>query len=434
MALNEALRVFDRRQTETANGGATIRRPSAQPTFKEKTMLLAERTLKIKPSSTSRMRELANELKKSGVDVINFAAGELDGDASDFIKNAAKMAIDQGCNKYTPTLGMKQLREGIAEQVSKRCGTRYCADEIGVTAGAKQALYNAAMVLLNPGDEVIIPRPYWVTFPAQVELAGAKPVFVDTREAGYQLRVEDFEKAVTAATKAAIVNSPNNPTGVVYGPDSLLRIAQIALKRKIWIIFDECYSELVRNGGTHRNVVQLLEPVKSQTILVNSFSKSHAVTGWRLGYACGPKHVISAMENLQGHTTSNPCSISQCAAEAALHNDDGRFIKNVNAVLEERLRIAMLIVGSMKEISCAPAQGAFYLFLNVERKLGKSFRGRVVENVATLCELILSEANVAVVSGDGFGDPTGLRVSYAIGTKQVEEGLHRMKRLFDCIV
>ena len=397
-------------------------------------MLLAERTKKITPPSTSRMRELANELRASGVDVINFAAGELDGDASDLIKNAAKAAIDKGCNKYTPTLGMKQLRKGIANQVSKRCGTQYSADEIGVTAGAKQALYNAAMVLLNPGDEVIIPQPYWVTFPAQVELAGAKPVYVDTRETGYRLTAQNFEKAIHPATKAVIINSPNNPTGVIYDRDEILGIAQIAFERKLWIIFDECYSELVRNGSSHWNVVQLLETIKPQTILVNSFSKSYAVTGWRIGYACGPKHVIGAMENLQGHTTSNPCSISQYAAEAALQNDDGQFMKNVNAVLEERLHIALHIVRSMKDITCAPPEGAFYLFLNVEKKLGKSYHGRVINNVESLSELILSEANVAVVSGDGFGDAAGLRVSYAIGTKQVEEGLQRIKQLFDQIV
>ena len=397
-------------------------------------MLLADRTRKITPPGTSRMRELANELKKSGIDVINFAAGELDGDASDLIKNAAKTAIDRGCNKYTPTLGKKELREGIARAVSKRCGTPYRSDEIAVTAGAKQALYNAAMVLCNSGDEVIIPQPYWVTFPTQVELAEARPVFVDTREAGYRLVAEDIERAATSATKAIIINSPNNPTGVVYDPEVLSRIAHFALEQKIWIIFDECYSELVRNGAAHRNVVQLLETIKTQTILVNSFSKSHAVTGWRIGYACGPKDVIGAMENLQGHTTSNPSSISQYAAEAALENDDGHFIKNVNAVLEERLHTAMVIVNSMKEISCAPAEGAFYLFLNVERKFGKSFRGRVIANIQILCELILSEANVAVVSGDAFGDRTGLRISYAIETKQVAEGLHRIKRLFDDII
>ncbi len=397
-------------------------------------MLLADRTSRISPPGTSKMRELANDLKKSGVDVINFAAGELDGDASDLIKNAAKLAIDSGCNKYTPTLGMKHLREGIAQQVSKRCGTQYSADEIAVTAGAKQALYNAAMVLLNPGDEVIIPIPYWVTFPAQVEIAGAKPIFVNTTKTAYQLTPEDFEKAITPATKAIILNSPNNPTGVIYNHAMLLRIAELALERNFWIIFDECYSELVREGATHRNVVQLLEAVKPQTILVNSFSKSHAITGWRIGYACGPKPVIRAMENFQGHTTSNPCTISQHAVAAALQHNDGEFINNVNATLQERLRIAMLIVNSMAEISCAPAEGAFYLFLNVEQLFGKSYQGRRINDVVTLSELILSEANVAVVSGDAFGDPSSVRVSYAIETSQVGEGLRRMKRFFDSMV
>jgi aspartate aminotransferase len=397
-------------------------------------MLLADRTDRITPPGTSKMRELANALKRSGIDVINFAAGELDGDASDAMKTGARRAIDEGHNKYTPTLGMKDLRERIAERVSRRCGTDYSADEIAVTAGAKQALYNAAMVLLNPGDEVIIPQPYWVTFPAQVEVAGAKPVFIDTAKTGYRLTADDLERAITPATKAVILNSPNNPTGVIYDSEALLRIAHIALQRQVWIIFDECYSELVREGAAHRNVVQLEPKTKSLTILVNSFSKSHAVTGWRIGYACGPKYVISAMENFQGHTTSNPSTISQHAAVAALQHEDGSFIKNVNAVLEERLSIAMRIVGSMNGIRCAPAEGAFYLFLNVEKKFGKTYRGTAVDNVGTLCELMLSEANVAVVPGDAFGDPTGLRVSYAIGTRQVEEGLLRMKRLFDDIV
>jgi aspartate aminotransferase len=397
-------------------------------------VILANRTTGITPPGASAMRELANDLKRSGVDVINFAAGELDGDASDLMKTAAKLAIDEGCNKYTPTLGTKRLRERVAELVSTRCGVPYGADEIGVTAGAKQALYNSAMILFNPGDEVIIPQPYWVTFPAQVQLAGASPVFVDTARTGYQLASEDLERAITPATKAIIINSPNNPTGVIYEPGALRRISHLALERKIWIIFDECYSELVRAGATHRNVVQLVEETKRQTILINSFSKSHAVTGWRIGYACGPKHVISAMESFQGHTTSNACTISQHAAAAALQQDDGQFIRNVNAVLEQRLRIAMRIIGSMSEISCAPANGAFYLFLNVAQKFGKSYRGQLIPDVGKLCELMLREVRVAVVPGDAFGDPTGLRVSYAIETSQVEEGLQRMSLFFDNIV
>jgi aspartate aminotransferase len=397
-------------------------------------MLLADRTKKLTPPGTSKIRELANELKRSGIDVINFAAGELDGSASDVIKDGARLAIKDGRNKYTPTMGMKALRESIAEEVSRRCGTPYLWEEVGITAGAKQALYNSAMVLLNPGDEVIIPKPYWVTFPAQVEIAGGKPVFVDTKQTNYHLHANTVESAVTSKTKAIIINSPNNPTGAVYESSELLKIAQLASERKIWIIFDECYSELVRTGHSHSNVVQLLGSVKDQVIIVNSFSKSHAITGWRIGYACGPKHVISAMENFQGHTTSNACSISQYAAEAALHGDDGQFIKHVNTILQERLSIAIAIVNSMSEITCAPAEGAFYLFLNVESRFGKSYKGRLVQDVDSLCEIILSEANVAVVSGSAFGDPSSVRVSYAIETNQVDEGLRRMKRLFEAIV
>jgi aspartate aminotransferase len=265
-------------------------------------------------------------------------------------------------------------------------------------------------------------------------MAGAKPVFVDTTKTGYQLDPEDLERAITPATKAVIINSSNNPTGVIYEHEALRRISHIALERQIWIIFDECYSELVRAGATHRNVVQLVQETKGQTILVNSFSKSHAITGWRIGYACGPQRVITAMESFQGHTTSNACTISQHAAAVALQQVDSRFIRHVNVVLEERLRIAMRIVRSMKEISCAPANGAFYLFLNVAQKFGRSYRDQLVTNVGGLSELLLREASVAVVPGDAFVDPNGIRVSYAIGTSQVEEGLQRMKRLFDNIV
>jgi aspartate aminotransferase len=397
-------------------------------------MTLAERTHRLTPPGTSRMRELANELRAAGEDVINFAAGELDGDASEVIKNAAKRAIDDGHNKYTPTLGTNELRQAIAEHVSRRCGVPYGREEVAVTAGAKQALYDAAMVLFSPGDEVIIPSPYWVTLPAQVELAGATPVFVDTRKSSYRLTASSVERAVTPATRAVIINSPNNPTGVVYDGDELARVADLALDRGFWIVFDECYSELVRPGFRHHNVVELRPSVQAQTILVNSFSKSHAVTGWRIGYAYGPRAVITAMENVQGHTTSNPCSISQYAALAALRDGDPRFMGDINATLEDRLRRAKVIVDSMHDVGCAPAEGAFYLFLDVEKKIGKAYKGRTIGHVDALSELILSEAKVAVVSGAAFGDASGLRVSYAIATRQVEEGLLRMKRLFDEIV
>lgn len=396
-------------------------------------MQLAQRTNLIAPPSTSRMRTIANELKESGVHVINFAAGELDGDTSEIIKTAAKNAIDSRRNIYTPALGMKKLRESIAEHVSKKCATTYTASEVGVTAGAKQALFNAAMVLFGKGDEVIIPQPYWVTFPTQVEIAEAKPVFVDTRKTGYRLDASEMEKAVTSATKAIIINTPNNPTGVVYDQEQLVRIAEIALQRKIWIIFDECYSELVRSSHAHANIVKLVPAVKEQTVLINSFSKSHALTGWRIGYVCGPGKVIKAMENLQGHSTSNPCSISQYAVETALRHSHEEFQGGINALLEERLRLALPIIDGMQGISYAPPEGAFYLFLNIEQKLNKFYKARHIPDVGTLCEVLLSEANVAVVPGDSFGDPTGIRLSYAIATEDVVEGLQRLTNFFNAI-
>ncbi len=397
-------------------------------------MPLAGRTALITPPGTSRMRVIANELKEAGVHVVNFAAGELDVDTSDLIKDAAKAAIDGKRNVYTPTLGLMPLRERIAAELSERCGTPYTAAEVGVAAGAKQALFNAAMVLLDPGDEVIIPQPYWVTFPTQVEIAGARPVFVDTRETGYRLDVASVERAVTPRTKAIVINSPNNPTGVVYDRDAIVGIAELAIRHDLWIIFDECYAELVRPGHTHTNVVAACQAAKDRTVIVNSFSKSHALTGWRIGYAAGPGRVIKAMENLQGHTTSNPCSIAQYAVLEALRSGGRVFIEDVNRRLDERLDRAMAIVRDMQVlgdgIGCAPAEGAFYLFLDIRSTIGKRHGGQLIPNVGALCERILGEAKVAVVPGSAFGDPTGIRLSYAIADEDVTEGLQRLRRFF----
>jgi aspartate aminotransferase len=399
----------------------------------EKTQLitpLAERARVITPPGTSKMRVIANELKEAGVQVINFAAGELDVDTSEVVKRAAKTAVDGGRNVYTPTVGLNSLRKRVAAHVSHHCGVEYRQPEVAITAGAKQALYNAAMVLFNPGDEVLIPQPYWVTFPRQVEIAGAKPVYIDTKPAGYKLLCADVERAVSSRTKAIIINSPHNPTGAIYVAEELEKIAKLAVKHNFWIVFDECYASLVRDDHAHANVVELFPQVKEQTVLVNSFSKSHALTGWRIGYVAAPEPVVKAMENLQGHTTSNPNSVSQYAVQAALEADHKSFIDNVNRQLQERLNAAKAIIAQMKDISVAPAEGAFYLFLSVEAKIGKAFRGQTIATADQLCELALSEVNVAVVSGSAFGDGSGIRVSYAIGREDVIEGLMRLKRFF----
>lgn len=380
------------------------------------------------PPNTSRMRVLANELKASGVNVVNFAAGELDFDASDVVKQAAVEAIiETGRNKYTPTLGLPELRRQIADQVTNRIGVGYDADEVGVTAGAKQALFNTAMVLLNPGDEVIIPTPYWVTFPSQVEIAGARPVFVDTKPNGYRLEGKAIKQAVTDRTKAIILNTPHNPTGVIYDREELREVAAMAHGRGIWIIFDECYAELVRFSKQHYNIVELHEPIKERAVVINSFSKNYALTGWRIGYACAPSAIIKAMANFQGHTTSNPSSLAQHAVCASLQRGNAHFIAQVNEVLDYRLDKAMPIIQSIEDVACPAPDGAFYIFLDIGKKLGKRYQGKLVPHVGALCELLLSEVNVAVVSGDAFGDPTGIRLSYAIGTEEVVDGLTRIR-------
>lgn len=396
-------------------------------------MKLAERTSLLTPPGTSKMRVLANELKEAGVNVVNFAAGELDLDTSETIKEAAKVAIDAKRNVYTPTMGIASLRKKVAERVSIQTGVTYAASEVGLTSGAKQALYNAAMVLLNPGDEVIIPQPYWVTFPAQVELCGATPVFVDTRDDEYRLRAARIKQALTPKTKAIIINSPNNPTGTLYEAAELEKIAGLALERGLWIVFDECYASLVRDGHRHANIVELVPELKEQTIIVNSFSKSHALTGWRLGYTAAPSAVIKAMENLQGHTTSNPNSIAQYAVEAALKSEDGSYIAAVNQRLQQRLTLANSLIAEMCGVHAAPAEGAFYVFLNVAFTFGKTFEGESIRDVDRLCELLLSKANVAVVPGSAFGDPSGIRLSYAIGEQDIKDGLTRMAAFFNAI-
>ncbi len=394
-------------------------------------MILSKRNELITASSTGKIRGIANSLKEAGVHVINFAAGELDVDTTETVKLAAKAAIDAGRNIYTPALGLNSLRKLVAREVSRRCGVEYQPSETGITAGAKQALYNTAMVLFDPEDEVLIPQPYWVTFPAQVKIAGARPVFIDTKPNGYHLLASDVERALTPRTRGIIINTPNNPTGAIYAAEELEKIARLALERGFWIVFDECYASLVRGGHSHANIVKICPAAKERVVLVNSFSKSHALTGWRVGYVAAPSAVIKAMENLQGHTTSNPNSIAQYAVQAALENESQEFIDNVNCLLDERVALVRELVDQMDGISIAPAEGAFYLFVDIEAKIGKSFRGEGVGNVDQLCELALSHANVAAVSGSAFGDPSAIRISYAISTEDVVEGFKRLKVFFD---
>jgi aspartate aminotransferase len=393
--------------------------------------MLVERTKQIKGSQTSGMRNRAKRLAEQGVAVVNFAAGELDLDTSPAIKRETKYAVDARWNQYTDTMGISDLRKKLAAKITAKTGVAFTPEEIGVTAGAKQALYNAAMVLFQNGDEAIIPSPYWVTFPAQVVLAGAKPVFLSTAQNDFQIDPDALAALVTPKTKGILLNTPHNPTGAVYSKDSLQRIAAFALEKNLVVVFDECYEALVYAPAVHHNIVRLVPEMKSRTVLVNSFSKTYSMTGWRVGYVAAPAPVIKAMSDLQGHTTSNPCNLAQFAALAALDAENEPFVENVRAVLGERRECAIAIARRIPNVGCPIPGGAFYLFLNVGWFLGKKYNGKLLADVDAFAETLLEEAHVAVVAGSGFGSDHHIRISYAVSTQHVEEGMGRIKQFLE---
>ena len=393
--------------------------------------MLAERTRAFGGSQTSGMRNQAKQLRERGIDVANFAAGELDLPTSPAIKQAVHAAIDQDRTQYTDTLGIRALRDRIAEYVSRGTGVAYTADEVGVTAGAKQALYNAAMVLFDPGSEVIIPTPYWVTFPVQVTLAGASPVFLPTEQNQFQLDLAELAARITSRTRGLILNTPHNPTGVVYDRPTLEGIATLALRHDLTVIFDECYEKLVYPPYAHHNLVKLAPEMKDRTVLINSFSKSYCLTGWRAGFMSAPKAVMKAVANLQGHVTSNPCNLAQYGALAALDPVNEPFLENVRAVLQARRDCALKLIQGIPRIRCGLPQGAFYLYPDVSGLLGRQARGRHITDVDVLAEMLLTEAHAAVVAGSAFGSPHHLRLSYAVATEQVEQGLQRIRQFVE---
>jgi aspartate aminotransferase len=393
--------------------------------------MLAERMAGFSGSQTSGMRNKAKALRERGVNVINFAAGELDLPTSPAIKQAAREAIDADRTQYTDTLGIRALREKLAERVSRSTGVSYTAEEVGVTAGAKQALYNAAMVLFDPGCEVIIPAPYWVTFPVQVTLAGAVPVFLPTTKHGFQIDLTELAARITPRTRGIILNTPHNPTGAVYDQSTLEGLAGLVLKHNLTIVFDECYEQLVYAPHMHHNLVKLVPEMKSRTVLVNSFSKTYCMTGWRAGFMSAPKPIMKAVSNLQGHVTSNPSNLAQYGALAGLDSVNDAFVDNVREVLRGRRERALDLIRQIPEVRCTVPQGAFYLFPDVGPLLGRSHRGRPVKDVDALAELLLEEAHVAVVAGSAFGSDRHIRISYAVATPDVEEGLVRIRRFVE---
>lgn len=391
----------------------------------EAALTLSRRAQAIQPSPTLHIDARAKELKAAGVDIISLGAGEPDYPAPIHVKEAAVGAIQNDMSHYTAVNGIVELREAISEKLAAENDLTYAADEILVTVGGKHALYNAFMALIDPGDEVLVPSPFWVSYPEQIRLAQGVPVLVDTDpEAGFRLDPQKVAEAITPSTKGIVLNSPNNPTGAVYSPADLEALAAVVQEHDLWVVSDEIYERLVYEGHEQVSIARF-PGMKERTVIINGFSKAYAMTGWRMGYAAGPRAVIGAMANLQGHVTSNASSLVQVASVAALKGPTGPIDAMV-ADYAGRRQLVLSRITAMPGIQCPPPAGAFYVFPNVTGLLGRQLGGKTIQTSADLAEMLLEEARIAVVPGEGFGAPGYIRISYATSRDELTEALSRM--------
>ncbi len=396
--------------------------------------MLSERSLKIKPSPTLAVDSKAKALRAEGVDVINFGVGEPDFDTPENIKEAAIKAIRDGFTKYTPVGGIDKLKDAIIDKFIRDNNIQYTREQIIVSCGAKHSLYNIAQALYGPGDEVIIPTPYWVSYPDQVLLNDATPVFARTEERdGFILGAEKLESVITERTKALILNSPSNPTGLTYDRRSLEKIAEVCLRHDIYIISDEIYEKLVYDGVTHVSIASIDKEIKEKTIVVNGLSKSHAMTGWRIGFAAGPEKIIKAMTKIQSQSTSNPNSIAQMAAIEALRGPQDS-VERMRKEFDRRRTFMVTALNSIEGVSCLVPNGAFYAFPNISSFMGKSCGDRKITNSSDLALYLLEEASVALVPGEAFGEPDNIRLSYATSMENIEKGINRIRSALSRLV
>lgn len=390
-------------------------------------MKLAARTTRIVPSATLNVSATAKSMAAQGVDVVNFSAGEPAVDTPDVVKAAAKAAITDGFTKYTPASGINELKQAIVDKFSRDQGIHYDKSQILVSCGAKHTLYNAAQALLDPGDEVIIPAPYWVSYPDIVRLADGQPVILETRESdGYALDPKQLEAKVTPRTKALVLNSPSNPTGALYTRETLEAVADVAKRHGFLVISDEIYEQLVYGETPFMSIVSVAPEIADQTLVVNGVSKAFSMTGWRIGYAGGPKALIAAMSVIQSQSTSNPTSISQKAAVAALR-DGTPFFKELLEDLTPKRRLMVDTLNAMPGVTCPTPAGAFYAFPNISGILGRHHANGTITTSADLATYLLHEAHVACVPGDPFGSPHHLRLTYTPTPETIERGLKRFE-------
>jgi aspartate aminotransferase len=391
---------------------------------------ISDRIGSITESATLAVDAKAKSLKAAGRPVIGFGAGEPDFPTPDYIVAAAVAACqDARWHRYTPAAGLPQLREAVAAKTLRDSNYEVTANQVLITNGGKQALYNAFAALLDPGDEVLLPAPYWTTYPESIRLAGGTPVIVPTTvESGYRAGIADLEAQLTDRTKVLVFVSPSNPTGAVYTPDQVRDIGRWAVERGLWVITDEIYEHLVYGAATFASMPALVPELADTCVVVNGVAKTYAMTGWRVGWLIGPTDVVKAATNLQSHATSNVANVSQVAALAAV-SGDLTAVDAMRTAFDRRRRTIVQLLRDIPGITCPEPEGAFYVYPSVEGVLGRSIAGRTPTTSAELADLILDEAEVAVVPGEAFGTPGYLRLSYALGDDDLAEGVGRIARL-----
>ena len=391
-----------------------------------KAMQLSKKAGNMSPSITLAITAKANELKSQGVDVVSFGAGEPDFNTPENIIQAAIKAMHDGKTKYTPAGGILELKETICEKFKTDNNLEYKPSQITISTGGKQCLANALMAILNPEDEVLIPVPYWVSYPELVKLADGVPVFVETsKENNYKYTLADLEKVTTDKTKAIIINSPNNPTGTIYNEEELLEIANFAKEHNLLILSDEIYEKLIYDGEKHISIASLNEDTYERTIVINGLSKTYAMTGWRLGYVAASEQITKLMTSIQSHMTSNVNSITQYAAIEAL-NGPVEDLNNMIKEFENRRNFMIYKIEKLSEISIIKPNGAFYIMVNISAYLNTTFKDQVINNSVDFAKVLLEEEKVAVIPGSGFGLDDYIRLSYATSMDIIETGIDRI--------
>lgn len=391
-------------------------------------LYLSSRCTGISPSATLEINTRAKQLRAEGKHVYGFAVGEPDFPTPEYICDAAREALKLGLTRYTPVAGTKELRGAICEKLERDNGLHYKPGEVIVSNGAKQALLNAFVAILNPGDEVLLPTPCWVSYPEMIRMAGGVPIMVKTKEEeGFLPSLKLLEKLTTPRTKAIVINSPNNPTGCVYPPELLEKIAEFAIEKEIYVVSDEIYERLIYDGQQHVSIASFGPQIHKQAIVINGLSKTFAMTGWRMGYAAASEDIVNAMAAYQSHATSGANSIAQYASYKALQNG-AAYIRAMREEYDARRQLMVAKINGMDGVSCITPHGAFYVMLNVKKLIGRTFRGEKIEDAVALSRMLLDAVNVAVVPGDAFEAPGFCRISYAVSRENIDAGLDAIGR------